>query len=159
MSFKAKDLHYDDTQPAFLRRMRGEISGHGSGRHEQPIARPKRLKQDDEDDAPTYVLEDTHESLSKAEYEAMLAGNDRKEEDAASEGTDAKSKPTEIVPEKPKDNIAELGKASKKRKVAKVIAEEQEGENATGTSTTKAVKKIKKKSKPVKLSFGDQEEG
>jgi hypothetical protein len=60
--------------------MRGELAGDGSGRHEQPVARNKKLKNDDEDDAPTYVLEDTNQSLSKAEYEAIVAGDDAKED-------------------------------------------------------------------------------
>src|SRR5207249_207756 len=86
MSFKGKDLTYgrsglradlldltlliDNAQPAFLRRLRGELAGDDSARHEQPIPRNKRLKQDDEEDAPTYVLEDTNESITKEENEA-----------------------------------------------------------------------------------------
>ncbi|KAJ4351160.1 uncharacterized protein N0V89_006499 [Didymosphaeria variabile] len=153
MSFKAKDLHYDDTQPAFLRRMRGELAGDGSGRHEQPIPRNKRLKKDDdEDDAPTYVLEDTNQSMTKAEYEAMVAGKDatKADDDATQDEATTQSK----------DNIAEVGKVTKKRKVAKVIAEEEEGDGKeTQVPEKKPVKKAKKKGKPVKLSFGDEEAG
>jgi hypothetical protein len=136
--------------------MRGELAGDGSGRHEQPVARNKKLKNDDEDDAPTYVLEDTNQSLSKAEYEALVAGDDAKGDDSATEESALKDPTT--GPERPiKDNIAEVGKASKKRKVAKVIGEEGEDEKTTKKIDIKVTKKPKKKSKPVKLTFGDEE--
>ena len=38
------------------------------------------MKQDDEDDAPTYVLEDTNQSMTKEEYEAFVAEKDPNEE-------------------------------------------------------------------------------
>ncbi|KAL5392315.1 hypothetical protein DPSP01_000829 [Paraphaeosphaeria sporulosa] len=157
MSFKAKDLHYNDKQPAFLRRLRGELAGDGSGRHEQPVPRNKRLKKDDdEDDAPTYVLEETNQSMTKAEYEAMVAGKDaEKTEDATNSDSEATKDPAAI---QPKDNIVEVGKATKKRKVAKVIAEEKDVEAKEPIEAEKkVVKKAKKKGKPVKLSFGDEE--
>ncbi|PSN65838.1 hypothetical protein BS50DRAFT_677181 [Corynespora cassiicola Philippines] len=158
MSFKAKDLSYDDTQPAFLRRLRGELAGDGSGRHERPIPRNKRMKQDDEDDAPTYVLEESNESMSKEEYEALMAGKDPKEADSSKAGAGDKAP----GPEPKKDNIAEAGKTSKKRKVAKVIGDEQEHDKSEkpekSDAAPKVIKKAKKKAKPVKLSFGDEEE-
>jgi hypothetical protein len=149
----------DDTQPAFLRRLRGEMAGDGSGRHENPIQRNKRLKQDDEEDAPTYVLEDTNQSMSKAEYEAMVAGK-VSEKDGATAEEGGTTKVTATTPHA-KDTIVEIGKATKKRKVAKVIGEEKdenEDEKASKTSEKKSIKKAKKKGKPVKLSFGDQED-
>lgn len=137
------------------------MAGDDSVRHEQPIPRNKRLNKDDEDDAPTYVLEDTNQSLSKAEYEALVASDDPKEEDTTADGTAAKPEGSENGPEKPtKDNIAEVGKASKKRKAAKIIGEEQQddkSDKSTKPGDTKVNKKPKKKAKPVKLSFGDQE--
>ncbi|KAF9739054.1 hypothetical protein PMIN06_005302 [Paraphaeosphaeria minitans] len=156
MSFKAKDLHYNDKQPAFLRRLRGELAGDGSGRHEQPIPRNKRLhKDDDEDDAPTYILADTNQSMTKAEYEAMVAGKDTEQSDATKEEDEAKK---DSATTQPKDNIVEVGKATKKRKVAKVIAEPEDDEaKESNEPEMKVVKKAKKKGKPVKLSFGDEE--
>ena len=136
--------------------MRGELAGDGSGRHEQPVARNKKLKNDDEDDAPTYVLEDTNQSLSKAEYEAMVAGDDAKDDNAVADETAAQESTTR--PEKQiKDNITEVGKVLKKRKVAKVIGEEKEDESTAKSTETKVIKKSRKKSKPVKLTFGDEE--
>lgn len=177
MSFKAKDLRFgmlmalplalladswstDSEQPAFLRRLRGELTSGDTARHEQPIARNKRMK-DDEDDAPTYVLEDTKESLTKEEYEALVSGKDFKEkeevEDAAKDGV------TESRP-KLKDRIAEVGAGTKKRKAAKVVSEETEGthpvnsKDAKSTDSKVVKKPKKKKAKAVKLTFGDDEE-
>ncbi|KAF2181942.1 hypothetical protein K469DRAFT_637291 [Zopfia rhizophila CBS 207.26] len=168
MSFKAKDLSYDAKQPAFLQRLRGEAMGEDSVRHERPIPRNKRLKQDDEDDAPTYVLEDTNVSLSKAEYEALLAGKSTEaelgEKDGSAEEKDAKFSSAESNPKKAnaqqfKSQIAEVGQAARKRKAVKVIGSEQEEDNATKDQDGKTKMKPKKKAKAVKLSFGDQEEG
>lgn len=173
MSLKAKDLTYgrpaqcvtapeltgivDKSQPTFLRRLRGELAGDDSARQERPVPRNKRLRQDDDDDAPTYVLEGTSQSLTKTEYEALLAGKDPNDSPPTAE-TD-KLKETSLATQ-PKDNIAEVGKASKKRKVAKVIGKEKEDEaKDTRASDSKIKMKPKKKTKPVKLSFGDQEEG
>jgi len=120
------------------------------------MARNKKLKNDDEDDAPTYVLEDTNQSLSKAEYEAMVAGDDAKDDNAAADETAAQESTTR--PKKQiKDNITEVGKVLKKRKVAKVIGEEKEDETTAKSTETKVIKKSRKKSKPVKLTFGDEE--
>jgi len=135
------------------------MAGDGSGRHENPIQRNKRLKQDDEEDAPTYVLEDTNQSMSKAEYEAMVAGKDSGNDGTTEEDGD-KTKVNATAPQA-KDTIVEVGKVTKKRKVVKVIGEEKnENENKEEPRTTekKVIKKAKKKGKPVKLSFGDQEE-
>jgi hypothetical protein len=142
-----------------LRRLRGEITGGDSPRHEQPIPRNKRLKQDDEDDAPTYVLEESNESVSKEEYDALVSGKDANEESYATvEGAGAQPEAKNDV--KTKDNIAEVGAKNKKRKVAKIIGEEQDqssievGKDAIGLNS-KVVKKSKKKGKTVKLTFGD----
>ncbi|KAJ4305618.1 hypothetical protein N0V90_001149 [Kalmusia sp. IMI 367209] len=161
MSFKAKDLSYDNSQPAFLRRLRGELAGDGSGRHEQPTPRNKRLKKDDEEeDAPTYVLEDTNQSLTKAEYDAMVAGKDTEKDDEAVEAVEDANVTQKATAQHSKDNIAEVGKATKKRKVAKIIGEEKEDEPKESKATeSKVIKKAKKKAKPVKLSFGDEEAG
>ncbi|KAF2658616.1 hypothetical protein K491DRAFT_652523 [Lophiostoma macrostomum CBS 122681] len=164
MSFKAKDLTYDAKEPTFLRRLRGEVTGDDSARHERPIPRNKRLKQDDEEDAPTYVLEESNQSLTKAEYEALIAGKSEPEtgttETDAQTGsnvTNVEAKDAAIKPNK--DNIAEVGKTSKKRKAVKVIGEpEDEEKRDTTKSDNKPTKKAKKKTKPVKLSFGDQGE-
>lgn len=117
------------------------------------------MKQDDEEDAPTYVLEDTNQSLTKAEYEALVAGKEPgKSDETAEEGEKPEVAQTDA---KSKDNIVELGKITKKRKAIKVIGEEEkeDAEESTKASDVKVTKKAKKRGKPIKLSFGDQDEG
>ncbi|KAF2122926.1 hypothetical protein BDV96DRAFT_639481 [Lophiotrema nucula] len=165
MSLKAKNLEYDNTQPAFLQRLRGQIASGDTSRHEKPIPRNKRMKKDDdEDDAPTYVLEDTNQSLSKEEYDALVAGKDPKEKEDSAEKLKKQDNPADEEVQS-KERIAEVGKGSKKRKAVKVIGgseeEEKDGsaKNIVQTPDAKVIKKPKKKAKPVKLSFDDQDEG
>lgn len=153
----------DSSQPAFLQRLRGQLAGDDSARHQQPIARNKRAKQDDEDDAPTYVLEDTNQSLTKEEYEALVSGKD---DSKAEDSTTGNGQQTETAEQdsKPKRKIPEVGTNFKKRKVAKVIGDEEpSGSKASAKtseiSTKEPGKRPKKKGKPVKLSFGDDGEG
>ncbi|KAF2817210.1 uncharacterized protein BDZ99DRAFT_374688 [Mytilinidion resinicola] len=151
MSNKLKGLTFEANEPAFLRRLRGEAtSGRDASRHERPVARPKRAKGDDDDDAPTYVLEDGNESLSKAEYEALIAGKDADQgpgvEDAEKE---------EASTQQSKHQLTVVGAVSKKRKAVKVV-QASDGEEDADVKPKKAVKKPKK-SKAVKLSFGDDE--
>ena len=145
-----------------MQRLRGQMQGDDSARHERPIPRNKRMKQDDEDDAPTYVLEDTNQSMTKEEYEAFVAEKDPNEE-AVSEQGGALKDSGKAAEAKSKDKIAEVGANAKKRKAAKVIGDEQEDSKDkpkdVNTAETKTVKKPKKKAKAVKLTFGDEEEG
>lgn len=145
-----------------MKRLRGQMQGDDSARHERPIPRNKRMKQDDEDDAPTYVLEDTNQSMTKEEYEAFVAEKDPNEE-VVSEQEGALKDSSKAAEAKPKDKIAEVGSNAKKRKAAKVIGDEQEDSKDkpkdVKTAETKTVKKPKKKAKAVKLTFGDEEEG
>jgi hypothetical protein len=115
------------------------------------------MKNEDEDDAPTYVLEDTKESLTKEEYEALVSGKDSKDKEEAGADGVSKDGATESDP-KQKDKIAEVGAGSKKRKAAKVISEEQEEDGKTPKQAdAKVTKKPKKKAKAVKLTFGDED--
>jgi hypothetical protein len=173
-NIKSKDLTYDKnaSQPAFLQRLRDQNSAISStGRHEQPIARAQRPKNNDDDDAPTYVVEGSSETLSKAEYEKLTSG-----ETEDSKFGDVKDMVTgELTGDSPKASGAlpdeddggptrasvtvDAGKATKKRKMAKVVGGDDEDE-ATPKDTSKdesKPKKLKKKGKPIKLSFGDDE--
>ncbi|KAL5119849.1 hypothetical protein ACEQ8H_002210 [Pleosporales sp. CAS-2024a] len=165
MSFKAKDVHFEKEEPAFLRRLRGQLTSGDSARHEQPIPRNKRLtKDDDDDDAPTYVLEDSKESLTKEQYEALVSGKAAAEMDDAATAEQVNQEPGP----KQKDKIAEVGAGTRKRKAAKIVGEEvadeqakkskhveQSTEGKAGDATTG--KKTKKKVKTVKLTFADDE--
>lgn len=138
------------------------MQGEDSARHERPIPRNKRLKQDDEDDAPTYVLEDTNQSMTKEEYEEFI-GKKKTEEVGDKEQKDTPNDSTNDEPAKPKDKITEVGTNARKRKAAKIISDDQ-GDNKDQPKDekkidVKTVKKPKKKGKAVKLTFGDEEEG
>ncbi|OBW68632.1 MAG: NAD(P)-binding protein [Aureobasidium pullulans] len=179
-NIKSKDLSYDKSasQPAFLQRLRDQNSAiTASGRQEQPIARAQRAKKagDDDDDAPTYVVEGSSETLTKAEYEKLTSGDGDVEAGVKSKFGDVKDMVTgELTGDSPKASGAlpeeddvpvrasatiDAGKATKKRKVAKVVGGEDEDETSTRDETKgeSNPKKPKKKGKPIKLSFGDEE--
>ena len=119
------------------------------------------MKETDGDDAPTYVLEDTNQSLAKEEYDALVSGQEAAEKDVSA--PDASKEETEEALQQ-KDKIAEVGAATRKRKAAKVIGDGQDGVDQVAgkeakSAGAKVIKKPKKKSKAVKLTFGDEEEG
>lgn len=178
MSFKSKDLSYSQNEPAFLRKIRGEIRGSvdDPDRQIDPVARPtisKRLKKDEEDDAPTYVLEETNQQLSKEEYEAMLNCEEAAAKDAAEKKAEAESdsapnmsEDASILSAHSKQKVAEVGGLPKKRKAAKIVGQDDDEDadkskkQAGKEPGNKDAKKPprKKKTKVVKLSFGDDEE-
>lgn len=182
----------DRSEPAFLRRLKGEATGgRDSDRHERPVARPRgRAKQpgDDEEDGPTYVLEENGDALSKAEYEALVNpgaatstdpaadataaatsadGSDPEQDDGEAAARSAKRKPQQV---------ASVGAASKKRKAMKIGQDDDEDENdeskasssstankpdpklASSASKQPKAKKTKKAKAKVALSFGDEAE-
>lgn len=173
-TIKSKDLSFNKQEPAFLRRIRESNSGHND-RHERPVARPQRPRDPnaDEEDAPIYV-DEGGDTLSKAEYDAMV----KQTEDGTNDATTAATKPDETVggsvvgelqgTEPLASGAIRGGKAvlvdagvSKKRKVAKIVGGEDEGvkEGEGEVERRKpVVKKVKKKGKPIKLSFDDDEE-
>lgn len=132
--------------------MRGQLAGDDSARHEQPIPRNKRLKQDEDEDAPAYVLEENNQTLSKAEYEALVNGRDDSNEQSADKADSTDAKPDDASAQRPKDQI---GQATRKRKAVKVADDDQEEDKGSKTATVKTTKKPKKKAKAVKLSFED----
>lgn len=177
MSIKSKDLSYDTSnEPAFLRRLRAQNSGQGD-RHERPVARPQRLQKDTEDDDPTYVVEGSDETLTKAEYDAFISSKSKVDSEKADgdvvgvtgELTGSEPEVSGALPyieedeaeaEKKKKRVVEAGAGSKKRKVAKVVGDDgEDGGNNDGDENkgTKSVsKKARKKGKPIKLSFEDE---
>ena len=168
MSFgKGRGLEFEAKVPAFLQRLKGGIATGQTDRHEHPVPRPKRLKQDDEDDAPTYVVEDSNDTLSKAEYEGLLAGKEVNNDSNSEErdhSTDAKDASDDRHGEENSkrdavantDRVAEAGKLQKKRKVGKVVGgEEEEAVDDKKPSNSDATKKPRKKAKAIKLSFDE----
>jgi hypothetical protein len=118
-------------------------------------------KDDDEDDAPTYVVEETNQSLSKEEYDALVSGKDGKDEDESTVD-EAEKKKVSDAKSQSKDKIAEVGANAKKRKAAKIISDDQDeskkgAEKDVKEPDVKPAKKSKKKAKAVKLTFGEDE--
>ena len=172
---KSKDLSYDSSLPPFLRRLHDRSAGRDdTDRHERAIARPKKAKDPNDDDGPI-VVDDNGETLSKAEVEKLAAETAPKDDAPGVTGDidpNAEPKVSGALPDGDKsvttaasgasrtDQKVTDGTAQKKRKLGKAIGSDQcatelEGEEA---STTKVAKKVKKKAKPVKLAFGDDED-
>jgi hypothetical protein len=162
-------LSYEATLPPFLQQLHAQKAGWGDeDRHERPIARPKRAKAQDEEDEPT-VVDEAGETVSKAELAKMTATRDGK-------GEDENVKTVGDESEHPKgsgaiqdqvqrtDQKVTDGTATKKRKVAKVVGEDEDGQAIGGSHSNnesapkKVVKKAKKKAKPIKLAFDEDEE-
>ncbi|KAF4551148.1 Hypothetical protein D9617_14g076040 [Elsinoe fawcettii] len=171
MPTKIKGLEYQAEQPAFLQRMRQGVPGAGE-KHERPLPRPKRAKVDDDEDAPAYVMEDTNESVSKDDFEKLVKGGDG-DEDVATAPTNG-DEDREASADNPimsgalpeagnkdaegqsrhKPNEASLGQ--KKRKAATVVGQDDDDQNVEAEDAPKP-KKSKKKGKPIKLSFDDDQ--
>ena len=121
----------------------------------------------DEDDGPTYIVEGTQDVVSREEYEALI-GNDPKEAgDAGPRKETEELKPAQdghgtddgdsVVLDRPnKEKIAGIG-ASNKRRLAKIVGADEDGEKTVAREKVeKGDKKVKpKKSKKIKLSFDE----
>ena len=143
------------------------------------MARPrKQVQEEEKDEQPTYVMAGSQDTLSKAEYEALVATNDadKQDEKAVPPSTEAhhgieeaELSKDEVTREAApvKQRVAGIGSSSKRR-LAKGVGEEEEDEedeeNGDGSTPPKndsrnKDKKIRaKKGKNMKLSF-DEEEG
>lgn len=133
------------------------------------MARPRKQTQEGEkDDQPTYVVEDSQDVLSNAEYEALLAADNaetQKEENVLSSATvhngaeEAQLQKDGVTSESAlmKQQVASIG-ASCKRRLAKVVGDEGEDEAAPERSESgNNGKRIKvKKGKKMKLSFDEE---
>ena len=166
---KSKDLSYEATLPPFLQRLHAQKAGRGDeDRHERPVARPTRVKTADEDDGPT-VVDEGGETVSKEELE-QLAKGESAEESGLVRGEsigDGEPKASGALPNGDGDGTRSEqkvtdGTAVKKRKVGKVIGEDGEegkGNGGQEVENETPMKKFKKKGKPIKLAFDDDEGG
>ncbi|CAK42060.1 hypothetical protein CBS63078_9135 [Aspergillus niger] len=161
MSFKSKDLAYEAKQPAFLQRLKNQY-GDTSGRLERPIARPRKPRDDNDDDAPTYVDEESNEIISKEEYEALVRGEDNKDtEDSHKDtkepatGEEGKANTQAEAPVS-KQNVAEIG-GPRKRKQAKVVGEDNPSEETEKVEKKESGTRKPKQKKKIKLSFDDDD--
>ncbi|RPA98166.1 hypothetical protein L873DRAFT_1844388 [Choiromyces venosus 120613-1] len=168
MSKGSKNLTYEMEEPAFLRRLRQQHSG-GGGPDRYIVPRNKKRATDEDDDAPTYVLdEESGETLSRKEFEAMNNGEVLEGKEGEEEEGGIKI-PEEKEPATKKLNVTEVGGKGKKRKVAKIIGDgdgeedaaekddNNKGQEKEGTEKKKKGKAGGKVKKTVKLSFGDDE--
>lgn len=139
------------------------------------MARPrKQAREGEEDDQPTYVVEDSQDTLSKAEYEALVAADNADKDDENKMPMSAKVRPgiQEAEPKKDKatreaalvkQQVAGIG-GTTKRRLAKVVCDEEEDDDededqvAPGKSDSgKNSKKTReKKRKRMKLSFDEE---
>lgn len=154
---KGKDLQFDKSLPPFLQKLHAQKGGFGdTDRHERAIARPKKAKDDNDDDGPT-MIDESGETLTKDEY-ARLAGAEIAVGESVVE-PDARSTGGEPSTAKVDPKVTN-GPALKKRKAAKVIGDDAENSHEEdGAVASKPAKKIKKKGKPVKLAFDDADAG
>ncbi len=163
----SKNLHYDDSLPPFLARLRANNAA-SDGRHEYTVARPKKARtaEDEAEDEPVYFDEGSGETLTKSEWEARELGSE-----GATEGEKADGEESALKVDFGKDGkekVAAIG-GGKKRKVGKVVGGDEEDESS---SSVKAIEEKKatntrakrtengkggKKVKKIKLSFGDDE--
>lgn len=165
---KGKDLSYDKALPPFLQRLHDQNAGRGdTDRHERPVARNIGRKDPDEDDGPT-VIDESGETVGKDRLEKLktadsgdvggnVTGELKDEEEAKISG----ALPSDEM--KRADQKMTDGTATKKRKAAKVIGEEdgnvevQMSKDGEANQEKKVAKKAKKKAKPIKLAFDDDE--
>lgn len=161
----------ESKEPAFLRKLRSEHGSGDSSRHERPLARPrKHTTADDRDDDPVFVDGDSHNTISKTEFDALRIHTEPKETNkngALSLPVTSASPPEQENTTNPdqldhkiplKQLEASIGRSSKKR-LAKVIYDD--GESAETPSNDVGnisdSRKKAKKARNIKLSF--QEEG
>ena len=135
-------------------------------RHERPRARPKRLQiGDEEDDEPTYVEEESNNTLSKAEYDAIIS--EPQKEGQIELDVQPPTKPENLGAVKlspSKEVVIDFG-ARKKRKAGRIITEEviqrpHEGSKPTmppdgDVLTVEVMPKTKKNKRQMKLSFDE----
>jgi len=192
MAFNAKNLSYGifclgqnsrlDTlieileakEPNFLRKLREENGGGGSLRHERPLARPKKQRAPDEDDdEPTYVDEESQNTISKAEHESLIGrqtSSDKVVVPPELQGTDGTQNSIPKEEEEHEDDerkgrmkqqVAVIG-VQKRKKAVKVIGDDaqayKDNENNT-VSTESRAGKTPNKRKKVKLSFHGDADG
>lgn len=137
------------------------------------MARPRKHKgvDEDEDEAPTYVDEESHDTFTKAEYEALMNPKDQTAPQAkdvkGGEATDladggaeststAKDQAVELPNLAKREIVATIGGAGK-RKIVKVVGGELDGQESIEVrKPATSVKKTTKPKKKIKLSFDEE---
>ena len=100
--------------------------------------------------------------MTQAEYEALLRTCSAEETAAADQGRDqnARPSPSQQAAHPPAQQMSSLGKSSTKRKAVQPGKSKDDAANKpTAASASTSNKKAKKKGKPIKLTFMDDDEG
>lgn len=157
-------------EPVFLRRLRQGQSG-GEQQQRYIALRNKKRPIDDDEDAPTYVLDGGNDTITVEEFKALNSGkfgDDREDAEKdnmpATEEEAAAAEGTVVSLEKPldtKEKILEAGSKKNKRKAVKMIGAE-EGDDTIGQADENLDRKKRTGGKAkgkgkVKLSFGEDE--
>ena len=148
----------DNQEPSFLRKLKAQYSGNRDGRHDRPTARPKMSNKHAAEDEPTYVVEESQETVTKAEYEALMERPLEDEEEASGEPSsrlESKNMPEHEQSDATRlktEPVAAIGAISSKRKVAKIIGDDVQELDRPIQSRAQDRKKATK-GKKVKLSF------
>lgn len=160
---KAKDLSYDSTLPPFLQRLHDQNAGRGDlDRHERAIARPKKEKVRDDEDEPT-VVDESGETLSKDEIAKLTTTDDGNSKGQVIDDTQPNASGVKQDGGGEAKRVEQRltdGTATKKRKAVKVVGDEDVRGETNGekvVSTKSASKPKKKKAKPIKLAFDDED--
>ena len=144
--------------------MKSQHGGFDSVRHERPIARPRKPKNEDgEDDEPTYVDGESNDTITKAQYADMLKSTDPAAQDDRNKPLDITENDDDLEQTSPKEMpkeeaVATVGVSRKKRQVKAVTVDDSgsgEGEKTTGGSTKRQMGKPARKAKKIKLSFDE----
>ncbi|KAL8900998.1 MAG: hypothetical protein Q9192_000774 [Flavoplaca navasiana] len=173
MSFNAKNLTYESKDPSFLRRLKGEFGATDAVRQQRPQARPKRLRdtQEEDDDQPIYVNDqDPSEILSKAEYDALLKAPSTEQQPVKETPPEVDVQTSNATQARPtssagvrngqesavKERSAGIGGCSKKR-AAKIVGDDALSDEAQKSMNEAHVvkKSASKRAKKMKLSFED----
>lgn len=159
----------ESKDPAFLRKLKSEYQGHDEAQHRRPQARPKKQnsRDDEDDDEPIYIDEQTQNPVPINEYKALLISHEAKPNTNRSLPSSSSSPPSSgsrdpqaeiptIDGIKSSDSIilsqqreVSIGVNSKKR-LARVVGSGHEEVKNTNTRKTKA--------KKVKLCFDEDDE-
>lgn len=158
MAFKAKDLHYEKQEPAFLRKLRGEVGG---DRHNVAIARPQKPRLDrDDDDGPT-IVDEGGNSLTQEEFDTLHRDVDDPATKQLQGQEQVHSVPGDDVvnaEEMQKDRqqkVVEVGGPTK-RKAVRIVADDVEEVAQQGISEAPRAKPKTRKAKKIKLSFDEE---
>ncbi|KAL9123369.1 MAG: hypothetical protein Q9187_000096 [Circinaria calcarea] len=152
-------MRSESSEPSFLRKLKSQYAGADSSRHERPSARPRKQRDSEGDDEPMYVDEYGRDTITKAEYDAMLNGEGHTKEDVVEQTSATTENPQESVEENEqavrKPVIAAIGALGKRRR-GKVVGKGDEVTDEVKVSTTIGKKRPLKKAKKVNLSYDEE---